>query len=44
VPVEIYEIFHHPTVVKIIVLTINIAVVAYLIYRIRSESRGGKAR
>lgn len=44
VPVEIYEIFHHLTVVKIIVLIINIAVVAYLVYRIRNEARGDKGR
>jgi uncharacterized membrane protein (DUF2068 family) len=35
VPVEVYEIFRHPTVVKILVLLVNIAVVAYLVYRIR---------
>jgi uncharacterized membrane protein (DUF2068 family) len=39
VPIEIYEIFHHPTAIKILVLVINIAVVAYLLYRIRSERR-----
>jgi len=40
VPVEVYEIFRHPTVVKIIVLLVNIAVVAYLIYRICPLPRG----
>jgi uncharacterized membrane protein (DUF2068 family) len=40
VPVEVYEIFRHPTVVKIIVLLVNIAVVAYLIYRICRVPRG----
>ena len=40
VPVEIYEIFHHPTVIKVIVLLINVAVVAYLLYRIRNERHG----
>jgi uncharacterized membrane protein (DUF2068 family) len=39
VPVEIYEIFHHPTAIKVLVLVINIAVVAYLLYRIKGESR-----
>jgi uncharacterized membrane protein (DUF2068 family) len=34
---EIYEIFHRPTPIKILVLIINIAVVAYLLYRITSE-------
>jgi uncharacterized membrane protein (DUF2068 family) len=37
VPVEIYEIYRHPTILKILVLIINVAVVAYLIYRIRKE-------
>lgn len=39
VPFEAYEIYRHPTAIKILVLLINIAVVAYLIYRIREESR-----
>ena len=38
VPVEIYEILHHPTAIKVLVLVINIAVVVYLLYRIKSES------
>jgi uncharacterized membrane protein (DUF2068 family) len=37
VPVEIYEIHRHPTPVKIVVLIINVAVVIYLIYRIRTH-------
>ncbi|MGA8741486.1 MAG: DUF2127 domain-containing protein [Terracidiphilus sp.] len=39
VPVEIYEISHHPSLIKILVLVINIAVVAYLLYRIKHVSR-----
>ena len=35
VPLEVWEIHHHPTTVKILVLTINVAVVGYLLYRIR---------
>jgi uncharacterized membrane protein (DUF2068 family) len=35
VPFEIYEICRHPSPIKILVLIFNIAVVAYLIYRIR---------
>jgi uncharacterized membrane protein (DUF2068 family) len=35
VPVEIYEIHHHPTPLKVAVLIINVAIVAYLIVRIR---------
>jgi uncharacterized membrane protein (DUF2068 family) len=38
-PIEIYEIFHRPTVIKILVLLINVAVVAYLIHRIVREPR-----
>lgn len=38
VPVEIYEIHRHPTAIKITVLIINIAIVIYLIYRIRTET------
>lgn len=34
IPIEIYEIYRHPTAIKIVVLLINIAIVAYLLYRI----------
>jgi uncharacterized membrane protein (DUF2068 family) len=37
IPIEIYEIFHHTTPVKIFVLLINIAIVTYLVYRIRTK-------
>lgn len=37
VPVEIYEIVRHPNVVKVLVLIVNVAVVAYLVYRIRTN-------
>src|ERR1700716_2355581 len=37
VPVEVYEIYRHPSPIKILVIIINIAVVGYLLYRIRSE-------
>jgi uncharacterized membrane protein (DUF2068 family) len=37
VPVEIYEIHRHPSAIKGLVLVINIAVVLYLLYRIRNE-------
>src|SRR5580700_6933503 len=37
VPLEIYEIFHRPTVIKILVFILNIAVVVYLLYRITNE-------
>lgn len=37
VPVEVYEIYRHPTAIKLLVLIINLAVVAYLLYRIRNK-------
>jgi uncharacterized membrane protein (DUF2068 family) len=37
VPLEICEIHRHPTVTKVIVLLLNIAIVAYLVVRIRRE-------
>jgi uncharacterized membrane protein (DUF2068 family) len=40
VPLEVWEIHRHPTAVKILVLVINIAVVGYLLYRIRKEGSG----
>jgi uncharacterized membrane protein (DUF2068 family) len=36
IPLEIYEIHRHPTWVKLVVLVLNLAIVIYLIYRIRS--------
>jgi len=39
VPFEIYEIFRHPTSVRIAVLAINVAIVAYLLYKIRTRLR-----
>jgi len=40
VPVEVYEIFRHPSAVKVVVLLINVGVVVYLIWRIRSDGTG----
>jgi len=37
VPIELYEIYRHPSVIKCLVLVLNIAVVGYLLYRIRNE-------
>jgi len=37
IPFEIYEIYRHPSAIKCLVLVVNIAVVGYLIYRIRHE-------
>ena len=38
IPFEIYEICRHTTAIKIAVLLINIAIVAYLFFRIRSKT------
>jgi uncharacterized membrane protein (DUF2068 family) len=37
VPFEVYEICRHPTVLKCFALLVNVAVVAYLVYRIRTD-------
>jgi uncharacterized membrane protein (DUF2068 family) len=37
VPFEVWEIHRHPTALKILVLAVNIAIVAYLLYRIRKH-------
>jgi uncharacterized membrane protein (DUF2068 family) len=44
VPVEIYELCRHPTASKILVLIINIAVVVYLIYRIRNPAHESNSK
>ncbi len=35
IPLEVYELVHRATVVKAVVLAINLVIVAYLIYRVR---------
>jgi uncharacterized membrane protein (DUF2068 family) len=37
IPIEIYEIYRHPSAIKCLVLIVNIAVVLYLLSRIRNE-------
>ena len=37
VPLEVFEIWRHPTVTKVVVLLLNIAIVVYLVMRIRRE-------
>jgi uncharacterized membrane protein (DUF2068 family) len=37
VPVEIYEIYRHPSAVRVAVLVVNLGIVGYLIYRIRRK-------
>jgi uncharacterized membrane protein (DUF2068 family) len=36
-PLEVHEIFRHPTSARVLVLMINIAVVAFLVHRIRDQ-------
>src|SRR5579862_1748787 len=36
-PVEVWEIYRHPSWIKVLVLMVNLGVVAYLVYRIRRE-------
>ena len=39
IPLELYELLHRPTPIRAILLLVNIAVVAYLIFEIRRLSR-----
>jgi uncharacterized membrane protein (DUF2068 family) len=41
IPVEVYEIFRHPSAAKILLLIVNMAVVGYLVYRIRTNHETG---
>jgi uncharacterized membrane protein (DUF2068 family) len=36
-PLEAYELHQHPTIAKILILMLNLAIVAYLAWRIRSD-------
>jgi uncharacterized membrane protein (DUF2068 family) len=38
-PVEIYEIYRHPSAVKVALLALNLGIVVYLIYRIRGAGK-----
>lgn len=38
IPVEIYELVKRPTVNKVLVIVINLAIVAYLVWRLRREA------
>jgi uncharacterized membrane protein (DUF2068 family) len=40
VPVEIYQLYRHPSVAKVLVLLFNLLVVAFLLYRLRAERPG----
>jgi uncharacterized membrane protein (DUF2068 family) len=41
IPLEVYEIARHPGATKILLLIVNIAVVGYLVYRIRTTDATG---
>lgn len=43
IPLEIYELFHRPTVTRALLLVVNVAVVAYLIFEIRRLTRAKHA-
>jgi uncharacterized membrane protein (DUF2068 family) len=43
VPFEIYEIYRHPTVLKFFALLVNIAVVVYLVHRIRTDDAAARS-
>jgi len=40
IPIEIYEIHGHPTLLKVLVLVINIAAVGFLFHRVWTDRRG----
>lgn len=40
IPLEIYELVHHLTTAKIVILVINVAIVIYLIARVRGRRHG----
>jgi uncharacterized membrane protein (DUF2068 family) len=42
VPLEVYEVWRHTSWVKIAVLVLNVAIVVYLIYHMRSQRPGSK--
>jgi len=39
IPIEIYEIYRHPTTLKVLVLIINVALVGFLLDRVRADRR-----
>ena len=39
IPVEMYELVRHPTILRVLLLVVNVVVVAYLIYRIRATKK-----
>jgi uncharacterized membrane protein (DUF2068 family) len=43
VPFELYELVHHPSLLKAGGLVVNIAIVAYLVHLLRRRRRGSPA-
>lgn len=39
-PVEVYELWHRPSPVKVVTLLVNLAVVVYLIWALRRSAKG----
>lgn len=38
IPLEVYELFHHITIAKVVIFLVNVAIVAYLVARVRQVS------
>jgi uncharacterized membrane protein (DUF2068 family) len=38
IPVEIYELHRHATLIKVLVIALNVAILAYLVWRLRREA------
>lgn len=43
-PLEVYEVFRHPRPIRIAVLVVNVAIVAYLIWELRRKNHEHAAR
>jgi uncharacterized membrane protein (DUF2068 family) len=43
IPLEIYELVQRPTAVRVLALVVNVAVVVYLVWRIRSDRKDEKS-
>jgi uncharacterized membrane protein (DUF2068 family) len=42
IPLELYELFRHPSLAKAMVIGLNVAIVVYLIVRLRSDRAGSR--
>ena len=41
IPLEVYELFRHPSLAKAMVIAVNVAIVVYLIVRLRTDRASG---